>query len=262
MGTSKSKQPKLPRDQRQLIQANQKLEQVEQATLVATEQLVGLQTQIEKHTRDLKSQVASFNQKLSLEMQELQGEHDKVVFALKEDVADLTKTRDTLFDIKTRYERDIEALIHKQDKINSSLNSTIKLHNDRVESLEKSAQMLEVKITARHTRLNALEHKVGVYDDKLTRIKEKVAQTEQGYITRIEILQRREKEAAASCEEILVKLQEYTTTMDHVSEADTAHAEDLKARENDLVRKIRALNEERIEFAAQKRRFEQTKQLQ
>jgi chromosome segregation ATPase len=244
-----------------LQQAKLELDQVSAALKDSRQQLAAVQDELRKQTLELEHQVDTFDRGLQLAQDKKQAEFNVAATKLNEKIDQLKKDKAYIEDCITALKSQILALSSEEEQVHQNLLFNTRTHEEKVKSLRLQAENLDALITDKRTRLGELTVKTDDQKAKLVRIEQKVVQTEQGYISRIEILQRRQKEAEDECEQTLVKLQEYTESLGHVSAEEIARQEELETREKDLIAKIRALNEERIDLAAQKRRFEQTKQL-
>lgn len=251
------KQPQL----NQLQQQKLDLQQVTEALRDSRHQLAAIQDEIKKNNDQLELQASQFARTLGVEIDKKKAEHAAALTTLEQDLDKAKQDKAVYEAAVNNLKAQIIALNAEQEQIHQTLKFNTYTHEQKVKQLRVEAQELERKITDQRGIHDGYVQKAADARAKLARIEQKVVQTEQGYISRIEILQQQERDAEAATVATLAKLQEYQSALDQVSERDVKRLAELEQREKTLIAQTRAFNEERIDFAAQKRRFEQTKQL-
>lgn len=243
-------------------QTKSQLSLVEGALEAAQIQLGEIQQQIKQSQRELDQQVGSFSRELSAARHEAQEIHNQKIAVLEAEIndriqekLDLIKETGNLKLQVTNLQNDHNQMVQESAGAIAQAQTQLKVLQDAVTHIDGLLR----------TKSQELEHVTGILSDnmgKLTRIKEKVSETEKVYIERIESLQHTQRELENAVQKATNTLGAYELSMKEVRAGDAAREKDLESRERTLTAQTRALNEERIEFAASKRRFQQTKQLQ
>lgn len=226
------------------------------------QQLTAINNEIREREDYRQKQEADLEKDLALQAAHKKAEHTKAMDELSKLLSQRKDEYTTLNQSIKELEDHILELNNQQLQVHRELKFNTDKHEQQVVSLTATEQQLEVEITNARVKLDSYMTKITEARNQLGNIKQKITQTEQSYLSRIDILKRREKEAEDQCNEVVAKLQEYSSAYDQLTEKEQTRVADLEERERTLIAKTRKFNEERIEFADRRKRQEQTRQLQ
>lgn len=262
MVAPKQNQEEPSEEEKRLALVTAQLKEIERASEAGREQLQDIQSQIKMNQRDLDRQVESFSYTLERSRKELQAAHDTKRIELQTDIEICTNELLVLTRQKTEREKDIQLLADTHNTMVQEAAAATVSAQTTLQTYENAILLADKTVKEKKQELIRVVESVQDQNLKLARITGKITETEKIYIDRIETLQVQQTVIEGNIQKSRNALGSYELSMKTIREKDEQHARELETRERTLIAKTRALNEERMELTAAKRRFMQTEQLQ